>query len=141
MCDETSPAHGSRLNRDLTGRFGSATYAFEELVADMGAAFLGQRLGLRPDHTPPKSGRSGLQTKEPEMSDIEITKSSGNVFADLGLPDADTHFVKAKLVSNILDIMRDQGLTQTKAAELMGITQPKILGSATVIFGMSRQSG
>ena len=43
-------AHGSRLNRDLTGRFGSATYAFEELVADMGAAFLGQRLGLRPDH-------------------------------------------------------------------------------------------
>ena len=38
------------MNRDLTGRFGSATYAFEELVADMGAAFLGQRLGLRPDH-------------------------------------------------------------------------------------------
>ena len=60
------------------------------------------------------------------MSDIEITKSSGNVFADLGLPDADTHFVKAKLVSNILDTMRDQGLTQTKAAELMGITQPEI---------------
>ena len=60
------------------------------------------------------------------MSDIEITKSSGNVFADLGLPDAETHVVKAKLVSNILDIMRDQGLTQTKAAELMGITQPEI---------------
>jgi predicted XRE-type DNA-binding protein len=60
------------------------------------------------------------------MSDIEITKSSGNVFADLGLPDADIHFVKAKMVSNILDIMRDQGLTQTKAAELMGITQPEI---------------
>jgi predicted XRE-type DNA-binding protein len=60
------------------------------------------------------------------MSDVEITKSSGNVFADLGLPDADTHFVKAKLVSKILDIMRDQGLTQTKAAELMGITQPEI---------------
>ncbi len=60
------------------------------------------------------------------MSDTEITKSSGNVFADLGFPDADTHLVKAKLVSNILDTMRDQGLTQTKAAELMGITQPEI---------------
>ena len=60
------------------------------------------------------------------MTDIEITKSSGNVFADLGFPDADTHLVKAKLVSNILDTMRDQGLTQTKTAELMGITQPEI---------------
>ena len=56
----------------------------------------------------------------------EITKSGGNVFADLGLPDADAHLVKAKLVSNLLDTMRDQGLTQTKAAQLMGITQPEI---------------
>ena len=56
----------------------------------------------------------------------EITKSGGNVFADLGLPDADAHLVKAKLVSNLLDTMRDKGLTQTKAAQLMGITQPEI---------------
>ena len=60
------------------------------------------------------------------MSEIEITKSGGNVFADLGFHDADTHLVKAKLVSNLLDTMRDQGLTQTKAAELMGISQPEI---------------
>ena len=43
-------AHKSRLERDLSGSFGSASYAFEELVADIGACYLGQRLGLRPDH-------------------------------------------------------------------------------------------
>jgi antirestriction protein ArdC len=46
--------HPSRLHRDLTGRFGSAAYAVEELVAELGAAFLGGTLGLavepRADH-------------------------------------------------------------------------------------------
>ena len=46
--------HPSRLNRDLTGRFGSAAYAVEELVAELGAAFLCGTLGLavepRTDH-------------------------------------------------------------------------------------------
>jgi antirestriction protein ArdC len=46
--------HPSRLNRDLTGRFGSAAYAVEELVAELGAAFLCGTLGLavepRADH-------------------------------------------------------------------------------------------
>ena len=46
--------HASRLDRDLSGRFGSAAYAAEELVADLGAAFVCARLGLshepRPDH-------------------------------------------------------------------------------------------
>ena len=38
--------HPSRLNRDLSGRFGDSSYAFEELVAEMGSAFLGAHLGL-----------------------------------------------------------------------------------------------
>ena len=38
--------HGSRLARDLTGRFGSDAYAFEELVAELGAAFLCATLGI-----------------------------------------------------------------------------------------------
>ena len=70
----------------------------------------------------------------------KITQSTGNVFADLGIPDADMHLVKAKLVSRILDTMRDLGLTQTRAAELMGITQPESPGSATAISAMSQQS-
>ena len=46
--------HPKRLARDLTGRFGSAAYAAEELVAELGAAFAAAALGLatepRPDH-------------------------------------------------------------------------------------------
>ena len=46
--------HPSRLARDLTGRFGSAAYGAEELVAELGAAFACAALGLatepRPDH-------------------------------------------------------------------------------------------
>lgn len=38
--------HSSRLNRDFNGRFGSEAYAFEELVAELGSAFLVARLGL-----------------------------------------------------------------------------------------------
>ena len=45
-----------RLNRDLSGRFGSESYAVEELVAELGAAFLCAELGLptgpRQDHAP-----------------------------------------------------------------------------------------
>jgi len=50
----TAPAH--RLNRDLSGRFGSESYAMEELIAELGAAFLCAELGLptdpRSDHAP-----------------------------------------------------------------------------------------
>ena len=46
--------HASRLDRDLSGRFGREGYAMEELVAELGAAFLCSELGItnrpRPDH-------------------------------------------------------------------------------------------
>jgi predicted XRE-type DNA-binding protein len=57
------------------------------------------------------------------MSRIAITKSSGNVFADIGLPNAKEHLVKAALVSRIADIMEADGLTQTVAATRTGIDQ------------------
>ena len=57
------------------------------------------------------------------MSKIAITKSSGNVFADIGLPNAKEHLVKAALVSRIADIMEADGLTQTVAAKRTGIDQ------------------
>ncbi|WP_338438717.1 ArdC family protein [Synechococcus elongatus] len=41
--------HPSRLDRDQSGRFGSASYAFEELIAELGAAFCGDRLGICTD--------------------------------------------------------------------------------------------
>src|SRR5580700_81424 len=57
---------------------------------------------------------------------LEQEPSTGNVFADLGLPDADEHLVKAGLVVRIGRIIRQRGLTQTAAAKLMGIDQPKV---------------
>ena len=57
---------------------------------------------------------------------VEVTRSSGNVFADLGLHDAEKLKIKAGLVIEIRKAMRLQGLTQQEAAKRMGITQPKV---------------
>lgn len=57
---------------------------------------------------------------------ITITKGSGNVFADLGLPDAEELLVKATLAIEIERIVRLRKLTQHAAAKLMGIDQPKV---------------
>jgi predicted XRE-type DNA-binding protein len=52
------------------------------------------------------------------------TKSSGNVFADIGLPNAQLHLAKADLVINIAELIKSKGLTQAQAAKLIGIAQP-----------------
>jgi len=57
---------------------------------------------------------------------IEQEPSSGNVFADLGLAEADEHLIKAGLVVKIDRTIRQRRLTQAAAAELMGIDQPKV---------------
>jgi predicted XRE-type DNA-binding protein len=57
---------------------------------------------------------------------VEVQRSSGNVYADLGLPDADRLKIKAGLVIEIRKAMRRLGLTQQAAAKRMGITQPKV---------------
>lgn len=58
--------------------------------------------------------------------DETVWVGSGNVFADLGLPDAEELLLKAKLVSNISQLIEDKGLTQAQAAERTGLDQPKI---------------
>jgi len=57
---------------------------------------------------------------------LEVETSSGNVFADLDLPDASEHLIKAGLVVKIDRTIRQRRLTQTAAALLMGIDQPKV---------------
>ena len=61
-----------------------------------------------------------------EPTETTVERGSGNVFADLGLPDADAHLVKAELVSRIDDIIRRRGITQTEAARLLGLSQPDV---------------
>ena len=57
---------------------------------------------------------------------IAAERSSGNVFADLGLPDAKDRLAKAELARKIGGIIVARRLTQTEAAALLGIDQPKI---------------
>jgi predicted XRE-type DNA-binding protein len=56
----------------------------------------------------------------------KVEAGSGNIFADLGLPDSDTHFLKAQIVSEIYRLANERNLTQTEAGKLMGITQPGV---------------
>ena len=56
----------------------------------------------------------------------KVWVGSGNVFADLGLPDAEERLLKAKLTSEIAQLIEKKGLTQVQAAERMGLDQPKV---------------
>lgn len=57
---------------------------------------------------------------------IEVLQGSDNVFADLGLPDADKLKIKTGLVVEIRKAIRQLGLTQQAAAHRMGVPQPKV---------------
>jgi predicted XRE-type DNA-binding protein len=56
----------------------------------------------------------------------KIEMGSGNIFADLGLPDAETHFLKAQIVSEIYRLTRERKLTQAQAGACMGISQLEV---------------
>lgn len=60
------------------------------------------------------------------MGKMAVTPSSGNVFADLGIPNAAEHKVKAGLVSKLADIISERKLSQTAVAQITGISQPDI---------------
>ncbi|MFA5521402.1 MAG: helix-turn-helix transcriptional regulator [Castellaniella sp.] len=57
---------------------------------------------------------------------IEVEASTGNVFADLGLPDAEKLQIKSGLTVEIAKAIRERGFTQAEAAQRMGLTQPKV---------------
>ena len=56
----------------------------------------------------------------------KIAPSSGNVFADLGFADAGERQTKVRLAMAINEVLHRRGFTQEKAAELLGINQPKV---------------
>jgi predicted XRE-type DNA-binding protein len=57
---------------------------------------------------------------------IEFERSSGNVFADIGLPNPEEHLIKASLVVKIDRLMTQRGLKQVEAAKLFGVKQPDV---------------
>ena len=56
----------------------------------------------------------------------KVEMGSGNIFADLGLPDAEAHFLKAQIVSEIYRLAHARKLTQAQAGKRMGISQPEV---------------
>jgi predicted XRE-type DNA-binding protein len=60
------------------------------------------------------------------MSKKRYEIGSRNVFKDLGLPNAGEHLVKAQLVYKIDAIMKERGLKQAEAADLLGVKQPDV---------------
>ena len=67
-----------------------------------------------------------MKTTRAAQREIAVEKSTGNVYADLGYVDSDDMLVKAQIVTKIAEIIEQRRLTQEQAAEILGLTQPKI---------------
>lgn len=59
-------------------------------------------------------------------SRTKFVPGSGNVFADIGLPNAEEHLLKAQLVSRVDALIKARKLTQTAAGRLLGVGQPDL---------------
>jgi predicted XRE-type DNA-binding protein len=57
---------------------------------------------------------------------VRFERSSGNVFADLGLPNPEQELLKARLTLQIYRLIKKRGLTQARAGEILGIHQPRV---------------
>ncbi|HXQ26716.1 MAG TPA: helix-turn-helix transcriptional regulator [Candidatus Acidoferrales bacterium] len=67
-----------------------------------------------------------MKRKRVMQREIPVEKSSGNVYADLGLADSEDMLVKAQIVTKIAEIIEQRQLTQEQAAKILRLTQPKI---------------
>lgn len=56
----------------------------------------------------------------------KVHQSSGNVFVDLNLPDANAHMLKAQIVAELYRLTQARKLTQSRAGHVMGISQPEV---------------
>ena len=57
---------------------------------------------------------------------MAVIPSSGNVFADLGLPNPEEHLAKATISIAIADLIESRGLSQVEAGKILGLSQPNI---------------
>lgn len=57
---------------------------------------------------------------------MEVTESSGNVFADIGMPEPEVALLKSRLVEEIADAIEAKGMTQTEAGRVMGLAQANL---------------
>jgi predicted XRE-type DNA-binding protein len=70
--------------------------------------------------------RKKTKTNEEKLADTRVELGSGNVFADLRFDHPEEMLAKARLVSEMQKAIKKKKLTQTEAAEILGLTQPKL---------------
>jgi predicted XRE-type DNA-binding protein len=66
------------------------------------------------------------KTKKARSRVSRVTEGSGNVFADLGLPNPEQELLKARLTLQIYSILRGSGMTQVEIAKILGVQQPQV---------------
>jgi predicted XRE-type DNA-binding protein/DNA-binding phage protein len=119
------PDSAKLILRDLV----NATVGFEALAEEIRKPAKSLHQMLSRSGNPTMSNISAVFAAIKRAIDsIEIETSSGNVFADLGLTEADKLKIKSGLVIEITRAVRRLGLTQEEAGRRMGITQPKVSG-------------
>ena len=69
-----------------------------------------------------------MKTRSPKgaIAVARVTEGSGNVFADLGLPNPEQELVKAQLTLQIYTILKNSGMTQVEIAKILGVQQPQV---------------
>jgi len=73
-----------------------------------------------------RSSRVSRRTAKGREKAVKVTRSSGNVYADLGFANPEEELAKAKLVSALAEVIRSRDLAQTKVAVLLGVDQPTV---------------
>ena len=57
---------------------------------------------------------------------FRVTEGSGNVFADLGLPNPEQELLKAQLTLQIYTLLKGSGMTQVEISKILGVQQPQV---------------
>ena len=75
-----------------------------------------------------EKGRTKMKnkTKNAHSRVSRVTEGSGNVFADLGLPNPERELLKAQLTLQIYTILKDSGMTQVEIAKILRVQQPQV---------------
>jgi predicted XRE-type DNA-binding protein len=75
-----------------------------------------------------EKGRTKMKskTKKARSRVSRVTEGSGNVFADLGLPNPEQELLKAQLTLQIYTILKGSGMTQVELAKILGVQQPQV---------------
>ena len=88
-----------------------------------------------------KKTKSRLSAKKYTVKNVRAERSTGNVFADLGLPEPQQELLKAKLTLQLYRLIKQRGITQTEAGKILGIKQPHVsalMRNRSGIFSVER---